>query len=84
VAGSPPEKVEKLLQEYKLTYPIFEDAPLAEGQNGWGKTFAAYGVSAVPHAILVGPDGKVVERGTLSDVYGAAIDLMSKNATKKQ
>jgi thiol-disulfide isomerase/thioredoxin len=84
VAGSPPEKVEKLLQEYKLSYPICEDAPPAEGQNGWGETFAAYGVSAVPHAILVDPDGKGVERGTLSDVYGAAIDLMSKNATRNK
>jgi thiol-disulfide isomerase/thioredoxin len=88
VTGSQPEKVNKLLQEYKLTYPICEDVPPAEAPgpnvNGWGKTFSAYGVSAIPHAILVGPDGRVLERGTLMDVYYTAIEAMSKDAVKSK
>jgi len=86
VAGSGPGKVDKLIREYKLTYPICEDVPpdlVADPKaNPWGQTFTAYGVGAIPHAILVGPDGIVIDRGTLNDVYRAAIERMQKDAAK--
>ncbi len=88
VAGAQPAKLDQLLRDYKLTYPICEDVPTDQppGPNvtGWGKTFTACGVNAIPHAILVGPDGIVLERGTLMDVYYTAIEAMQKDAAKSK
>jgi thiol-disulfide isomerase/thioredoxin len=88
VAGAQPAKVDKLLRDSKLTYPICEDVPPDQppGPNvtGWGKTFTAFGVNAIPHAILIGPDGVVLERGTLMDVYYTAIEAMQKDAAESK
>jgi hypothetical protein len=88
VAGARPGKVDQLIREYKLTYPICEDVPpdlVADPKaNAWGLTFTAYGVGAIPHAILVGPDGIVIDRGTLNDVYHTAIVRMQKDAAKSK
>jgi thiol-disulfide isomerase/thioredoxin len=80
-AGSAPAKVDSLLEEFKIGYPVCVDAPMdrAEGRDkGWGKTFVVYGAEMAPHAILVNWEGKVVERGMLMDVYDAAIELLAK------
>src|SRR5262245_56720586 len=47
--------VEKFAKEKSATYPI--------GIDGGGKTTRAYGVTGLPHAYLLGVDGRVVWEG---------------------
>jgi len=77
-AGSDPAKVKAMLAQYKITYPVCVDTPVAQGVNGFGAFSAAMNAKMAPHAILVDADGKVVERGTLMDVYDAAMPLLMK------
>jgi thiol-disulfide isomerase/thioredoxin len=75
-AGSEAEKVKKLLQDYKISYPVCEDVAAGK-QKGWGQMFAAMGAKMAPHAILVNAQGQVVERGTLMDIYDGAVKLLA-------
>jgi multisubunit Na+/H+ antiporter MnhE subunit len=81
-AGSDPAKVTRLLQDHKLVHPVCVDVRAAGETDGWGRTFTAMGVNMVPHALLIDRDGKVVDRGTLSDVLDAALELMRKEEQK--
>ena len=80
-AGSDAEKVKKLLTDYKIAYPVCED--VAPGpEKGWGEFCNAMGAKMAPHAILIDPQGKVVERGALMDIYDSAIKLMAEKKTQ--
>jgi hypothetical protein len=80
-AGSDAEKVKKLLEEYKIAWPVCEDvaAPAGAGK-GWGQMFEAMGAKMAPHAILVNTQGQVVERGELMDIYDSALKLLAKKS----
>jgi len=75
-AGSDAQKVKKLLEDYKIVWPVCEDVAPTEGK-GWGRMFVAMGAKVVPHAILVDAQGRVVERGELMDIYDSAAKLLA-------
>jgi len=75
-AGSDAAKVKKLLQDYKIAWPVCEDVAPTEGK-GWGRMFVAIGAKVAPHAILVDAQGRVVERGELMDIYDSAAKLLA-------
>ncbi len=74
--GSDEAKIRKLMEQHELHYPIAVDVPTEEG-GYWGKTFAAYKVSAIPHAVLVDETGKVAVDGQLNEVMNEAIRRMN-------
>jgi thiol-disulfide isomerase/thioredoxin len=82
-AGSDPAKVTAMLEQYKLAYPVCVDVPAAPGVEGFGQLSAAMNAKMAPHAILIDTDGKVIERGTLMDVYEAAIPLLTSHKAQK-
>jgi thiol-disulfide isomerase/thioredoxin len=93
-AGSDRAAVDAFLGEMKLTFPVLIDAPAGRGGDaqvagaragakgdgpaGFGATCEAYGVRGIPHSVVIGPDGKVVGRGTIHDAYELATSLAGK------
>jgi hypothetical protein len=78
--GSDPEKVTRLLEQYKITYPVCVDAPPADAdkeKGPAGHTFAATGTLGLPNAILVDGNGNVVDCGQTIDIHQAAIELLA-------
>jgi thiol-disulfide isomerase/thioredoxin len=75
-AGSDAQKVKKLLEDYKIAWPVCEDVTPTEGK-GWGQMFVAMGAKMAPHAILVNAQGQVVQRGELMDIYDSAAKLLA-------
>jgi len=76
-AGSESAKVKKLLEDYKITYPVCVDVPTRD-KKGFGQTFAAMGAQMAPHAILVNSNGVVMERGDLQEICDSALKLLSQ------
>ncbi len=60
-----PEAVRSFLAEHGATSPVMLDAD--------GSTYDAWGVTAVPHVVVVGRDGKVRWVGYPSDAMDAAV-----------
>ena len=77
-AGSDPAAVAKLLEENKFAHPVCVDVRADGEAEGRGRTFTSMGVTMVPQALLIDRAGKVVDRGTVSDVIDAAIELLAK------
>jgi thiol-disulfide isomerase/thioredoxin len=70
--GSDPKRVEKLIKEFELNYPICVDVP---HEGAWGELFAAYRVNAIPHAVVVDATGKVAGQGSLGEMIAKAKEL---------
>jgi thiol-disulfide isomerase/thioredoxin len=81
-AGSDPAAVARLFEECKFVHPLCVDVRADGEGDGWGRTFDAMGVSMVPQALLIDRAGKVVDRGSVSDVIEAAIELVAKETRK--
>lgn len=66
--GSKPEAILKMADEFAITSPILVEAPSPDGSNTWGSVYGLYGVDRIPHAIVLGRDGKLAASGSLADV----------------
>ncbi|HEX8324723.1 MAG TPA: TlpA disulfide reductase family protein [Tepidisphaeraceae bacterium] len=69
-AGSDEAAVKKLLEEFKITYPVHEDTG-----DGFGRMFKALGCSGIPHTFVIGPDGRVAAHGMLHETLPTALKL---------
>ncbi|HEX4609006.1 MAG TPA: TlpA disulfide reductase family protein, partial [Urbifossiella sp.] len=65
------EEVAAVAREHKLTYPLAVDRAGGEG-DGFGTTFRAYGVRAVPGAAVIDRAGRVVYVGRFHDALEKA------------
>lgn len=63
--------IEPWLEAQGATYPVFVD-------DG-GATSSAYGVSGIPNAALIGPDGKVAWQGHPGDLKGSMVEPVLKD-----
>ena len=52
-----PEDTQKAIEELQVPWPVIQDA-----QN-WTTPTDLYGISGIPHIMLIGPDGKILARG---------------------
>jgi thiol-disulfide isomerase/thioredoxin len=73
VAGSKREDIEKVLKEYKMTYPVYVDG--AGEKGGWGKVVDAYGVKSLPQAVVVDGEGRIVGHGSLAEMVEKAREV---------
>jgi hypothetical protein len=80
-AGSERSKIDALIDEFKMKYPILVDT--SAGDKALGKTFAAYGVEAIPHAIVIDPSGKVIARGSISEAAAKVEELKRQLPTTR-
>jgi thiol-disulfide isomerase/thioredoxin len=74
-ADSDLDAVRAVAEEFGLDYPICVDAPPADGTSSWGSLFSAFAVDRIPHAALIGPDGRILASGELSDMVLWATEL---------
>ncbi len=77
-AGSDRAAIDKVIDEFHLEYPIVIDSPAPEGVRGWGTLYSRYAVTAIPHAVLVDRQGKVVAIGGPGEVFAKARELAAK------
>ncbi len=68
--GSKDESIRRLLDEYGIQYGVMIDD--ATKDSYWGSTFAAYKIKGIPAAVLIGPDGNILEYGRVDE----AINLL--------
>lgn len=75
--GSKMEDIQKVMQKYKLKYPICIDAPKLLGGEGFGLFSGAYGVNAIPYAFVIDKEGNVAGHGWgVLEVTGKAQELL--------
>ncbi|QDV38036.1 TlpA family protein disulfide reductase [Tautonia plasticadhaerens] len=74
-AGSDLDAVRAVAEQFGLDYPICVDVPPEDGPASWGSLFSAFAVDRIPHAALVGPDGRVVASGDLTEMVLRASEL---------
>jgi thiol-disulfide isomerase/thioredoxin len=66
--GSKMEKINTLMKDYEITYPVCIDDLPAKDAVSWGRLYSELGVTAIPDSILVDADGKVIAHGRLVDM----------------
>jgi thiol-disulfide isomerase/thioredoxin len=66
--GSDRAAIQKVIDEFHLDYPILIDTPALEGVRSWGTLYRYYAVNAIPHAVLIDRQGKIVAAGELGEV----------------
>ena len=76
-AAASDEKLNRLIQERAIEYPIAIDQPIRQGAS-WGETFANYRVTALPRCVLVDGEGKVALEGALDEVLAEAVRRVEK------
>lgn len=74
-AGSDLDAIRTVAEQFGLDYPICVDVPQEDGRSSWGSLFSAFAVDRIPHAALVGPDGRVIASGELSEMAVRATEL---------
>jgi thiol-disulfide isomerase/thioredoxin len=77
-AGSKREDIEKLLNDYKMRYPVYVDV---KGE-GMGKMMEGLGVKYLPQAMVVDGEGKVVAHGELAAMARKAGELVKARAAR--
>lgn len=65
--GSSPE-IQKFLKQSKITFPIYQGVSISEAQCPGG----------IPHAVLIGANGKIVATGSPSSLYDKVEAEMAK------
>jgi thiol-disulfide isomerase/thioredoxin len=70
--GSKPEAIKKLLNEFRLDYPVCIDVPTVEDESGWGEFYRRFKIELIPHAVAVDGRGTVIASGRLQDVQAKA------------
>lgn len=81
-SGSEIQDIEKEIKEYKLGYPIVIDATRPCQPATWGLLSNQYGVSAIPHAIVIDAEGKIAGNGRLNEMLAKANELSRAKAQK--
>jgi thiol-disulfide isomerase/thioredoxin len=77
-SGSDRAVIDKVIAEFHLDYPILVDTPASEGVRSWGTLYGLYGVSAIPHAVLVDRRGKIVGSGDPQGVLAKARQIAAE------
>lgn len=75
--GSKEDDIRNLLKTYEMEYPVAIDTSRDE-RGYWGKTFAAYKINAIPHAVLIDRNGNVAAHGNVNEVLSEAYQLLNK------
>ncbi|WP_435016420.1 TlpA family protein disulfide reductase [Tundrisphaera sp. TA3] len=73
--GSDPDAIAKVRQDFHLAYPTVVDVVPPDGATSWGAFYEKLGVNRIPHAVLVGREGKILATGELNDVLGQALEI---------
>lgn len=63
-----PEDTQKAIEELKLPWPVMQG-----GQN-WSEPTDLYGISGIPHILLIDPQGKIVARQLTGDLLIRTVD----------
>ncbi len=82
--GSDREKIDKVMDEFEMAYPVCIDVPPEAGAEAWGRLFDQYRVYGIPHAVVVGPDGRIAAHGKLHEVLQTAHRLVGEMETGDQ
>ncbi len=82
--GSDREKIDKVMEEFEMSYPVCIDVPPGAEAKAWGRLFDQYRVYSIPHAVVVGPDGRVAAHGKLHEVLQTAHRLVGEMEAKDQ
>ena len=69
--GADIESVKSLLKDFRMQYPIAIDSPSDE-PGARGKTFTAYHIQSIPHAVLIDGNGIIVTHGEVNEVLSEA------------
>ena len=77
--GSERAAIKKVMDEFHLNYPICVDVPPGSRVRAWGDLFGRLAVQAIPHAVAVDGQGKVVACGRLQDVLARTSGLVRKD-----
>jgi thiol-disulfide isomerase/thioredoxin len=77
-AGSKPEAIKRVMDEFHLGYPMCVDVPPPDGVKAWGDLFSQFAVLAIPHAVVVDGQSTIVACGPLQQVLPKATDLVRK------
>jgi thiol-disulfide isomerase/thioredoxin len=77
--GSPPELINKVIDDLHLGFPTCVDVPAQRGFKAWGDLFSRFAVQAVPHAVAVDGKGTIVACGRLEDVRALASKQINTN-----
>jgi thiol-disulfide isomerase/thioredoxin len=75
--GSKEDDIRNLFKTFEIEYPVAIDTSQDE-QGYWGKTFAAYKVNAIPHAVLIDRNGNVAAHGDVNEVLSEANRLLNR------
>ncbi len=76
--GSDRAAIDKVIAEFHLDYPILVDTPASEGVRSWGTLYGLYGVSAIPHAVLIDRRGKIVASGDPEGMFAKARQIAAE------
>ena len=76
--GSNPPVVKKVIDEFRMNYPICIDIPPRKGESAWGDLFGRFAVQSIPHAVAVDANGTIIACGRLQDVVAKARGLVEK------
>ncbi len=76
--GSELAAIKKVTDEMHLEFPTCVDLTPLERARAWGDLFGRFAVRAIPFAMAVDADGKVVAYGRLEDVLAKARALVAK------
>jgi hypothetical protein len=77
-AGSDKQDIEDLANELDLNFPIYVDAQEPGGKSLWGRLFEKFAVRELPHAFVIGRDGKIAAHGSLDQMIRQAQSLAEK------
>jgi thiol-disulfide isomerase/thioredoxin len=76
--GSEPAAIKEAIEASRVGFPICVDVAAVEGKNAWGNFFGRFAVRAVPRAVLVDAEGKVVAWGRLEEVLDKSRALVKR------
>ncbi len=76
--GSTEAAIRKVLKDFDLQYAVCVDVPAPQGGTTWGSLFDRYGVSRIPHAVLLDGTGTVAATGDLNAILRKATELAGR------
>jgi thiol-disulfide isomerase/thioredoxin len=80
--GCEPAKINQVMKDFGITYPVFVDVPPPAGKQSWGSLYSQFGVTAIPHTFLISPDGTVAAHGSLGEMLEKARTIAAAKAEK--
>lgn len=73
-AGNDRERIDKVIEEKKLKYPILIDS-VKDGQRSWGNLFEKFAVEQIPMTMVIDRTGKIVAYGRLEEMLSKAAEI---------